>query len=249
MLTEKRWNLILHHLNERGSITVTELTELLGASESTIRRDLNTLDKDGKLNKVFGGAVVRETSHTTYEPSFSQKIDANQKEKKLIAKYAAGLIAPEDFVYIDAGTSTAYMIPYITENRATFITNGIQHAQTLAKSGLKVILIGGELKDTTEAVVGSQALANVQEYHFTKAFMGTNGVTKKEGFTTPDFNEASVKKVAMIQARDSYILCDHTKFGIISSVTFSPFGDAFIITDQDPSGQYKGCKNIIIVKN
>ena len=129
MLTEKRYEVILKCLNEKNSITVTELKELLGISESTIRRDLTALDKAGKLVKVFGGAVAVDSGFTTVEPSVAQKSGVNKEEKSRIAQYAASLISPNEFVYLDAGTTTGRMIEYITEKSAVFVTNAVSHAQ------------------------------------------------------------------------------------------------------------------------
>ena len=106
MLTEQRFDIILKLLEERKSITVTELRELLDASESTVRRDITALDKAGKLTKVFGGAVALNHKVTAYEPTVAQKSELNKEEKKKIAKYAASLITSDDFVYLDAGTTT-----------------------------------------------------------------------------------------------------------------------------------------------
>ena len=151
MLTEKRYEVILNLLNEKNSVTVTEIKELLGISESTIRRDLAALDKAGKLIKVFGGAVADDGGFTTAEPSVAQKAEINKDEKTAIARYAASLIERDDFVYLDAGTTTGQMIDFIKEKSATFVTNAVSHAQRLAAQGYRVYLIGGELKGTTEA--------------------------------------------------------------------------------------------------
>ena len=223
MLTEKRYELILKLLDEQNSVTVAEIKEKLKISESTIRRDLNALDKAGKLNKVFGGAVAIEAGITTAEPSVAQKKGVNKEEKQLIARYAAALITKDDFVYLDAGTTTGCMIDFITEKSATYVTNAVSHAQKLAAAGFRVYLIGGELKPTTEAVVGYQAILSLETLHFSKAFFGTNGVSLKAGFSTPDYEEAMVKKTAIGQAKKAYILADYSKFGNISSVTFEEF--------------------------
>ena len=113
MLTEQRHEIILNLLSEKGSITVTELKDILNTSESTIRRDLNTLDEQGRLTKVFGGAVEKINGVSTTELSVSQKADVNTEEKKKIAMYAARLVVPNDFIYIDAGTTTEYLIDYL----------------------------------------------------------------------------------------------------------------------------------------
>lgn len=247
MLTEKRHEVILKLLEEQKSVTVTELKEVLQTSESTIRRDLAALDEIGKLIKVFGGAVAREASFTSAEPSVAQKVGIHKEEKQLIARYAASLIEPEDFIYLDAGTTTGYMIEYIAEKGATFVTNAVSHAQRLAAKGFRVLLIGGELKGTTEAVVGNQAILSIQKYHFSKGFFGTNGISKKAGYTTPDYNEALVKKTALELSQKRYILSDCSKFGNVSSVTFAPMDTAIILTDQNPGDAYEGYDNIIEV--
>lgn len=247
MLTEQRYEIILKLLATKKSVTVTELKELLDTSESTVRRDITALDKMGRLTKVFGGAVSLENVVSAYEPTVAQKSDLNIDEKKKIAKYGAGLIEPSDFVYLDAGTTTGYMLDYLEHTRATFVTNGVSHARILAQRGFHVTLIGGELKGSTEAVIGSFALQMLQMYHFTKGFFGTNGVTKQEGFTTPDTSEALVKRRAMEQCKKTYVLSDASKFGQISSVTFRPFKESVILTDQCPR-EFKENKNIMVVQ-
>lgn len=247
MLTEQRYEVILKLLEEKNSITVAEVKDLLNTSESTVRRDITALHNAGKLVKVFGGAVACDRTVITHEPTVEQKAEVNVEAKQLVAAKAAALIQPEDFIYLDAGTTTASMLSYLTEKSATFVTNAVAHAKTLAAAGFRVYLVGGELKGSTEAVVGNQALMNLQSYHFTKGFFGTNGLTRKSGCTTPDANEAAVKAAAMEQCRECYVLCDSSKFDNISSVTFADFYRSTIITDRIPSG-YEDCANIIEVQ-
>lgn len=247
MITEQRYEIILNLLDEQGSVTAAELKEVLRASESTVRRDITALARAGKLTKVFGGAVSLEGAYISKEPTVAQKLDVSCQEKIVVARYGASLIEPEDFVYIDAGTTTGYMLDYLTERRVTYVTNAVSHAQRLARENFHVLLIGGELKSSTEAVVGSQAMMNLKSYHFTKAFMGTNGISKKDGFTTPDPNEALVKRTAMEQAAISYILADGTKLGTIAPVTFAEYGQAEIIVSGRVPESFVKDENVIIV--
>ena len=246
MLTEKRYGMILELLEKKRTITVTELTELLHTSESTVRRDLNALDRAGKLVKVFGGAVTADMPFHPEEPSVAQKMELMQEEKKRIAEHAANLIKPGDFIYLDAGTTTGFMIDFMVGKNVTIVTNAVDHARRLAAAGMRVLLIGGELKGTTEAVVGNHAILSLQDYHFSKGFFGTNGLSKKEGLTTPDYNEAIVKKTAVNSCRERYVLCDSAKFGNISSVTFAPVKAVKIITDKAPAGIFADDRNIIV---
>ena len=149
-------------------------------------------------------------------------------------------------MYLDAGTTTGYMLEHLEGSGATFVTNGVSHARALAQMGVRVLLIGGELKGSTEAVIGSQAMQMLKNYHFTKGFFGTNGMTQREGFTTPESNEALVKRTAMEQCLEKYVVSDSSKFGQISAVTFFSF-DGAVILSESCSKEYKDCRNIQIV--
>lgn len=235
MLTERRQEEIVRLVNERESITVAELKELLDTSESTIRRDITSLDKEGRLTKVFGGAIALHTAQiVNKELSMVQKQELQTAEKQVIAKYAASLIEPDDCVYIDAGTTTGWMTEYIRETNATYVTNALSHAKRLADKGFNVILIGGEPKSATDAIVGAEAVLNLQKYHFSKGFFGVNGVDRTSGFTTPDAKEAMVKQVAVknTQPAHRYFLATAAKFGEVYAVTFAGFEGGVILTEE-----------------
>lgn len=244
MLTENRYERILAFVNENGSVTVAEICEKLGVSESTARRDIVALDQAKKLQKVFGGAVALEHTVIAAEPTMAQKLMVNESEKRKIAQKACEFVEPGDCIYLDAGTTVGYMIDYLPHKDLTIFTNSISHVKTLADKGFKVILIGGEVKGSTEAIIGSYAMRMLEVFHFTKGFFGTNGITKEAGFTTPDASEAMVKEVAMKHCRYSYVLADSDKFDVISSVTFAKSTDATVITDRVKMG-YTNWTNII----
>ena len=230
MLTEERFVRILSILESMGSATVQQLMTELGASESTIRRDLNTLDAEGRLTKVHGGAISKSGGYSTHDDEVNSRKERNREEKMKIARYAAGLIRPGDFVYLDAGTTTELMVDFLENRQATFVTNAITHAKKLAEKGCKVYLLGGEFKAITEAIVGEEAVATLDKYNFTKGFWGTNGISVTRGFSTPEVNEAMVKRKSMENCRECYILADDSKFSQISSITFAPFEAATVIT-------------------
>ena len=171
----------------------------------------------------------------------------NIEEKVVIAKYAAALIEKDDFVYLDAGSSVDLMIDYIAEQEAIYVTNAIGHAQKLLQKGCRVFLLGGELKEVTEAIVGAQAIDSLKRYNFTKGFFGANGVHRERGLTTPDITEALVKEKAMEQCANRYVLADSTKINQISSVTFAGFEEGMILTTRLRDASYKACKNILEV--
>lgn len=239
MLTQDRQSKILSILKEQGSVTVSRLTEILATSESTIRRDLVTLAKEGKLNKVHGGATALHQEFVSFEDNIDEKLKKNIEEKKAIAKYAASQIQDDDFVYVDAGTTTLLMTTYLTNTKATFVTNGIDHAKQLVKNGCTTVVLGGKLKQSTEAIIGIVAATNLQKYSFTKAFLGTNGISEKQGYTTPDTEEAMLKAVVMERSFVSYVLADASKFNKVSAVSFGSLDTACVITDGCDSEKIK----------
>ena len=248
MLTEERFAKILSILERMGSVTVQQLMTELDASESTVRRDLNTLDANGQLVKVHGGAILKNTVYSTIDDEVVHRKEQNREAKDKIARYAAGLITAEDFVYIDAGTTTERMIDYIANRQAVFVTNAIGHAKKLAEHGCKVYILGGEFKAVTEAIVGEEAVFTLDKYNFTKGFWGANGVSLQKGFSTPELKEAMVKRKSMENCRDCYILADESKFSQISSVTFAQFEKATVITTELKLEIYKDCSNIINIE-
>lgn len=247
MLAEERLSKITQRVNEQGSATAQELMEYLNASESTIRRDLNALDAAGEIIKVHGGAMSVNTSFKMHDDEIADRRITNIDEKRLIAQYASGLIKKDDFVYIDAGTTTELIINYITEKNAVYVTNAVNHACELAHMGCEVYLVGGRLKSTTEAGVGAETIETISKYNFTVGFWGTNGIHKKSGFTTPDIEEAGVKRASFMNCKKRYVVADSSKFDSISPVGFAEFDDAIIITEKILKG-YEACENIILAK-
>ena len=230
MLTEERFAKIVKMINQEGTVTVLELAQAIGISESTIRRDLNQLDKLGRIRKVHGGATAVVLMSDGRERNMQEKYSRNIEEKRAIAAYAATLVHPNDFVFLDAGSTTEQMAEYLEENTAFYVTNGITLAQKLAARGFKTMLLAGRVKASTDAVIGMEAVSSLARYHFTRGFFGTNGITVVEGFTTPELEEAANKRAAMEHCRQCYVLADNSKFDTLSNVSFGELSKAKIIT-------------------
>lgn len=248
MLTEERYSAILRLLEEKKAVTVTELTRLLDASESTVRRDLVGLHQAGKLNKVHGGATAVADRRGAEEAEVELKYALYTEEKRKIAAHAARLVGDNDFVYIDAGTTTEMLADFLNNRRAVYVTNGIRLAMRLAKAGFPVHILSGRVKTKTEAVIGAEAIELLKKYHFTLGFFGTNGISLREGYTTPDVEEAMVKREALSRCGRGYILADPSKAGIVSSVSFGRLCDAAVITTALPDKQIKTQTNVVEVE-
>ena len=239
MIAEERMQTILQLLEQRRTVSVASLCQATGASEATIRRDLSELDRQGKLCKVHGGATLPQNEFESQEPDVTVKAQLNVEQKDRIARYAAAQINDDDFVFIDAGTTTLRMADYLGQSKATFVTTGIECAKKLVEKGLRVYVPGGLLKPGTQALVGAAALESMGRYNFTKAFVGTNGISIRHGFTTPDTEEAAIKSLAVQHSYLCYILADSSKFGKVAAVTICPLNKACILTDRLPDESYR----------
>lgn len=250
MFTEQRYNIILEELKVKGIISVTDLVKILNTSESTVRRDLNALDSEGLLKKIHGGAIQIGESASKHDYKVKVRQSLNLDEKNEIAKKAASLIDEGDVIYLDAGTTTENIISFISTNNITVVTNGIVHAKKLLEKGIKTFILGGEIKYITEAIVGSTAVEDLKKYNFTKGFFGTNGVSNKSGYTTPDINEAMVKAQAIKRCNEAFILADTSKLEEVSFMTFAEIKDAtLIITKIDENTNTYDTNIIEVVEN
>lgn len=232
MLTEERRQKILHLLDQQKIVKSQDLIAILNASESTIRRDLQELENEGLLERIHGGA--KKGQLLGFEQNMTEKTLKNIHEKQVIAQLAASLINEEDVIYLDAGSTTLEMIPYLQGRKLTVVTNSVKHAAGLVDLQLSTIILGGQVKLSTNAVLGANALDQLKDYHFNKVFMGMNGADLTHGFTTPDPEEAAVKKLAMANAEESFVLIDHSKFNKLSFTSVASLSAATIITERCP---------------
>lgn len=229
MLTPERYQLIIDQIDKRDVVKIQELISMTNASESTIRRDLSTLEERGFLKRVHGGAS--KLSNSRLEPDMLEKSSKNLQDKLKIAETAAALLEEGDCIYLDAGTTTLHMIEFIDKAKdIVVVTNGVMHIEALIRKGIPFYLLGGYVKHRTGAMIGGASLTAISQYRFDKSFLGVNGVHIEAGFTTPDPDEALLKTKAVRQAKTAYVLADPSKFGEISFSAFADLSDAAIIT-------------------
>jgi len=233
MLTPERHQLILSLLKEKEVVRIQELVDTTGASESTIRRDLSELEEQRLLKRIHGGATALQNK--IEEPTILEKAVKNEQQKIAIAQYAASLVKERDSIFIDAGTTTNQMLPYLPEN-IIVVTSSPDIGLQLIKRNIKTILLGGELKAATLSVVGREAIKSISQYRFDKCFLGINGIDKHHGLTTPDPDEAYVKQLALQFSDERFVLCDSEKF---SGVTFAKVADLRGITVITDDGLYE----------
>lgn len=234
MLASQRQARILDEIRRQGAIRVTELTELLGVSDMTVRRDLEQLESHGSLHKVHGGAVLN--AKASEEPGFEVKSSMEQPAKSAIAALAAARIRPGSAIALSAGTTTWGLAQYVSGIAGlTIVTNSTTVADLISVSGARndqVVILTGGIRTPSAALVGPVADLALRSLHVDQLFLGVHGMDALAGFTTPNLAEAETNR-ALIQGASQVIICaDSTKWGSIGLASFAPLSAAdVLITD------------------
>ena len=229
MLKTERKQLILEELQEHHVVSLEKLVSLLETSESTVRRDLDELEAENKLRRIHGGAELPHSLQQ--EESIQEKSVKNLQEKKLLAQKAASLIKEQDVIFIDAGTTTAFLIKELSNKDITVVTNSIHHAVQLVEKQIPTVMVGGSVKMTTDASIGGVALNQINQLHFDRAFIGMNGVDENY-YTTPDMEEGAIKRAIIDNAKQTYVLVDASKVGQTCFAKVAPLKRAIVITSK-----------------
>lgn len=217
MLPRQRQTYILGRIRDTGGVKVADLVDELDVSDMTVRRDLDTLEASGLIEKVHGGATAVH-QRASYEPGFAAKSTLQQAEKEAIADQAAAMVRPGTAIGLSAGTTTYALAQRLTEIPAlTVVTNSIWVADVLHKGGSSdqtVILTGGT-RTPSDALVGTFAVAALRTVHLDQVFMGVHGLDARAGLTTPNLLEAETDRALVDAARRLVIVTDHTKWGAV----------------------------------
>ena len=235
MLAINRHEKIMQLLVKNKTISVKTLCDLLQVSEATIRRDLTYLENENKLERTHGGAFINDSIPLSYEETFNQKELIASDEKKRIAKYAFNMIRPNDSLVIDSGTTTLELARMIGESDLPLllITNATTIASIISTNDkVEFYVLGGKVRLNTLATVGSLTMQMLNRFNVNKAFVGVNGITVENGLTTPDLEEAEIKKLMLSIADERIILTDSTKFQKVARCQIAPLSMVDkIITD------------------
>ncbi|MBS4461914.1 DeoR/GlpR transcriptional regulator [Aerococcaceae bacterium zg-B36] len=244
LLKKERKRIIIEKLKTQTFVTLESLVHELESSESTIRRDLDELEQEGECRRVHGGAERLRPLQA--ELTNRQKSVKNIQEKRIIAEKAVSLIENGDVIFIDPGTSTQALVELIDNKTITVVTNSIHHAETLLSKGIRTCMIGGFVKQSTDAAIGNTAVEQIKLYNFDKVFMGVNAMTL-EYLTTPDIEEAAVKQAIIQHGEKVYILADESKFGWRTFANVSRVEDLTLITTKSVSPFVQSLKERIEV--
>ncbi len=211
-LAAARRQRLLAVVDARRAVRLEELAGTLGVSPATVRRDLNALAAIGRLRRVHGGAVAIDARLD--EPHFEAKAATAAAEKERIAAKALELLGPEDTVYLDSGSTVLALARLLHGwDRLTVVTNSLPVVQELLGRGPRLIVVGGEVRARSRAIVGPLTRLVLAELWVDRAIMGTFALSLDDGLTTTDPAEAYTKQLVTTRAREVILLADHTKLG------------------------------------
>jgi DeoR family transcriptional regulator of aga operon len=234
LLIDERRQHILSLIQNHGRVLVGELSQSLGISQITIRKDLEHLQSRGLVQRTHGGAL-RIQSSALFDPSLQEKQKQHSQEKHRIALAAAKMVEEGQCVMLDSGTTTTAIAHELRKfSQLTVITNAVNIAAELASTNLEVILVGGSLRKNSFSLVGPLAEDVLEEMHADILFLGVDGFDPEVGLTTPNFLESRVNRAMVRAARRVVAVCDSTKFKRRSlSRIVPPSAVHCVITDRD----------------
>ena len=210
--TLDRRSKILELLEANGQVKVTDLSRTFEVSDVTIRNDLAQLESKGFLKRTRGGGIKSQRTGIDYK--LTEKAKQHAAEKQSIGKKAAELIKDDDTIIIDSGTTTLELAKNLKDiNNLIVITNALNVAgQLVDYSNIKVVMLGGMIRQNSLSLIGPIAENNVKNYYCDKLFMGVDGIDSQYGITTPNIEEANLNKMMVEISKEVIVLADSSKF-------------------------------------
>jgi len=235
MYAEERQQAIARLVAQQGRISVAELARQYDVTTETVRRDLSSLERLGLVRRVHGG-VVPPSALPLVEAGIRERDQVNTEAKEQIARAALDRIPPAGgTILLDAGSTTVRLASLLPPDHAlTVITHAVPVAARLAgQRHIDLRLLPGRVRRTTQAAVGADTVAALSGIRVDVAFLGTNGLTVDFGLTTPDPDEAAVKRAVVTAGREVVALVDASKFGVETAIRFASTEDLdVVVTDR-----------------
>ncbi|MEH7380566.1 DeoR/GlpR family DNA-binding transcription regulator [Bacillus sp. JJ1533] len=228
MIVAERRKFIRDLLIKNKSVKVSDLVALLHVSEETIRRDLTYLEKEGIAEKNYGGAVISGIQDDLITiPPVKKRMLQFSREKELIGRVAASLVREGQIVIFDAGSTTWAVGKNLPKNNnLTIITNALTIAEECSKDETaQIYVLGGKLRTNSMSLVGPQAEKELKDYSADYVFLGTSGISLKQGFTSSDLYEAEIKRAMVSAGKKTVVVADHTKLEKAGLTPFCQFED------------------------
>jgi DeoR/GlpR family transcriptional regulator of sugar metabolism len=238
-LPAERHRRIREVLQERRAVRVSTLSELLGVSEVTIRRDLEDLERRGLLERTHGGAILAQ--RLTWESPYPEAAARNPAQKRQIGAVAATLIRPGDTVFLNGGTTTLEVFRHIASPDVRVVTNLVGAAREADGRPGELLLVGGEYRSPSNSCVGDFATQALRRIFASRSFIGVEGLSRRSGLTTPAAPEAEVARVMIEQTQgEVVVVADSSKLGTIADFSIAPIETASVlVTDGGIDDEYR----------
>lgn len=240
MLKADRFQSIMSLLEVNGTVRVSDIMEKLSVSDMTVRRDLDELEKQGLLERVHGGAKLKDF-YRHVELSHTEKQIMLQAEKQRIVEKANELINDGDTLFLGPGTTMELLAKIIRAKSLRIVTNCLPVFQELNKykDDRKIYLLGGEMRETTQCFVGEITNKSLNDMNFHKAFFSCNALNEQK-IMTSTFEEGQTQQIALNNSIERFLLVDHSKIGKKDfSVYYNLQDVTAVITDKDEQGYYE----------
>ena len=243
---DERLNEILAIIKEEKKVLVKELSEKFNVSESMIRKDLQRLEKEGKIKRTYGGAILERES--SYDEKTNSRVFIDLESKSYLGELVVDIIEDNDVVFLDISTTnhTIAMMLGATKKNLTIITNMNRIAMEFDRApNVDVILIGGRYNKKLGGTVGSAAIEEIKKFKITKAFVGAGGINIEENFISNfNYDEAAVKKEILRCSKKRYIVANYEKLYKDGAYKFATLDDIdYIVTEKEPEGNIKEILN------
>ena len=215
---------LIELLQGEGQLSVRACSEALGVSEVTIRSDLIALEREGLIQRTWGGAMLRQPGRL--EGAFTARLQERRAEKERIATAAAATICDNDTIFLDASTTAYFIAPQLKARRnLTVITNGMYTALELgANAAITTIVVGGQVRGDTGSLVGTLSEELLSKLHMGKGFFSARGLTLAKGLTESTIAESQLKELVIRHVDQVVAVLDGSKIGVNSLTAFCPAG-------------------------
>lgn len=229
MYTIERQQKILQFVRQHKVIKLTTLTKEFNVSMETIRRDIQQLAQEKKIEKFYGGIKYIEPAEGLLDSRFDQQFN----EKVAIAKACAELVEDGECIFLDSGTTTYHIARFLLEKKnITIITNSLPVAFDLIGSNIEVVIIGGKIRHSEKSITSNDFLFNFKHLNINKAFICTSGITLEKGISDFSIDEAITRKEIIKISQKIYVATDSSKFNKDVAIQVCPIDMVdTIITD------------------
>ena len=229
MLSAERKRYIMSRLEEEGSLQVKRVAEELDISETTIRRDLMELEEDGKLTRVYGGALLKNFESiltSDKETTMKERLGLYYEEKALLCSKANEMIQDGECIFLDGGTTLVPMIDLVANRKIKIVTHNHLLMERVKNPTAEIIFIGGSFNSFYHMSIGPIAEDTLSMYNFDRCFLSCAGIDFSQKMSyTAEMETRQMKVIAMEHSQHSYLLLNEDKINVKGFCQFTPLSN------------------------